>query len=353
MRPRSFSRPLRAALAAASALALAAGVYLAWAWHHALDPGTETYVVEAGTSLHAFARTLVARGVLAEPHSFVLLAYVKGVSRELKAGEYRFRPGISAAQLLDQVVAGRVVEYPFVLVEGWNFRQVRQALAQAPKLAQTLSGMSDEEVMAALGHAGEHPEGRFYPDTYFYARGTSDRMILARAYEKMRQRLEAEWANRDPDLPLRNPYEALILASIVEKETALPEERPLIAGVFINRLRRGMRLQADPTVIYGLGEAFDGNLRLDDLRRDTPYNTYTRRGLPPTPIAMPSGNSLAAVLRPAETAALYFVARGDGSHEFSATLEAHNRAVTRYQLGGGRARNPSSRRPGRSGDEGR
>jgi UPF0755 protein len=350
MRTKSYQKLLRIGLAAAATLALAAAAYLSWAWRHALDPGTETYVVEAGTSLRAFARTLAERGVLAEPYSFVLLAYLKGVSRDLKAGEYRFRRGISAAELLDQIVAGRVVEYPFVLIEGWNFRQLRQALAHAPKLAQTLQGMSDAEVMAALGHAGEHPEGRFYPDTYFYSRGTTDRMILARAYEKMRRQLEKAWMHRDPDLPLSDPYEALILASIVEKETALPEERPLIAGVFINRLRRGMRLQSDPTVIYGLGERFDGNLRLADLRRDTPYNTYTRHGLPPTPIAMPGGEALRAVTRPTQTDALYFVARGDGSHEFSATLEAHNRAVVKYQLGGGRPPRPCRER--RAGEKG-
>lgn len=325
---------LKSLAAALAALALVAGVYLYWAWHRALDPGPDTYVVPAGTTLRGFARELAARGVLSEPHSFVLLAHLKGVSRDLKAGEYRFRRGITPSELLDQVVAGRVVEYPLVLVEGWTFRQFRQALERAPKLAQTLKGASDAEVMAALGRVGEHPEGRFFPDTYFYASGTTDRMILARAYEKMRQRLEEEWANRDPDLPLRTPYEALILASIVEKETARPEERRLIAGVFIQRLKRRMRLQSDPTVIYGLGSAFDGNLRLRDLRRDTPYNTYTRAGLPPTPIAMPSLEALRAVLQPAQTDALYFVSRGDGSHEFSATLEEHTRAVVKYQLGG-------------------
>ncbi len=326
---------LKSLVAAITLLAVVAGVYLFWSWHRTLDPGPDTYVVQAGTPLRRFARELVDRGVLIEPHSFVLLAHLRGVDRDLKAGEYRFRRGITPSELLDQVVAGRVIEYPLVLVEGWTFRQLRQALENAPKLAQTLKGASDAEVMAALGRGGEHPEGRFYPDTYFYASGTSDRMILARAYEKMRLRLEEEWANRDPDLPLRTPYEALILASIVEKETARPEERRLIAAVFINRLKRRMRLQSDPTVIYGLGSAFDGNLRRRDLRRDTPYNTYTRVGLPPTPIAMPSGEALRAVLQPAHIDALYFVSRGDGSHVFSATLDAHNRAVGKYQLGGG------------------
>lgn len=316
------------------ALAGVAGVYLYWAWNRALDPGSDTYVVQPGTPLRAFARDLAARGVLTEPHSFVLLAHLKGVSRDLKAGEYRFRRGINARALLDQVVAGRVVEYPLVLVEGWTFRQVRQALEAAPRLQQTLTGLSDAEVMARLGQPGVHPEGMFYPDTYFYSSAQTDLMLLARAYERMQSRLAAEWENRDPDLPLRSPYEALILASIVEKETALSEERRQVAGVFINRLRRNMRLQADPTVAYGLGDGFDGRLRARHLRTDTPYNTYTRAGLPPTPIAMPGGESLRAVMRPEKTRALYFVSRGDGSHVFSETLEEHNRAVVKYQLGG-------------------
>lgn len=325
---------LRSLLAAVLALASVLGIYLYWAWNRALDPGGDTYVVQPGTSLRAFARDLAARGVLSEPHSFVLLAHLKGVSRDLKAGEYRFRRGISPRALLDQVVAGRVVEYPLVLVEGWTFRQVRQALETAPRLQQTLKGLSDAEVMARLGQPGVHPEGMFYPDTYFYSSEHTDLVLLARAYERMQMRLETEWKNRDPGLPLKGPYEALILASIVEKETALSEERGQIAGVFINRLRRNMRLQADPTIVYGLGDGFGGRLRTRDLRTDTPYNTYTRAGLPPTPIALPGGESLRAVMRPEKTRALYFVSRGDGSHVFSETLEEHNRAVVKYQLGG-------------------
>ncbi len=317
------------------------GGYLYWSWHHRLDLGPETYTLEPGTSLRAFARQLSERGVLPEPHTFVWLAYLTGHSRSLKAGEYRFRTGITAAELLDQVVAGRVVEYPVTLLEGWTFRQFLRALQGAPKLAHTLDGLSDEQIMARLGHPGVHPEGRFYPDTYYYPSGLSDLLILSRAYDKMEVRLQREWENRMNDLPLESPDDALILASIVEKETAQPHERGLIAAVFINRLRKGMRLQADPTVIYGLGSVFDGNIRLRDLRQDTPYNTYTRRGLPPSPIAMPSGESIHAVLNPADTRALYFVARGDGSHEFSETLEEHNRAVIKYQLHG-RAKNISS-----------
>jgi len=285
-------------------------------------------------SLKAFARELHRRGVVPESHSFVLLANLLGQGRGLKAGEYLFEPGISARGILGQVVAGRVVRYPVVLVEGWTFRQFLQALARTEKLAQTLTGQSSAQIMATLGYPDQHPEGRFFPDTYHFTAGDSDRTILMRAYQRMQQRLELEWSARAPDLPVRSAYDALILASIVEKETGKPEERPLIAGVFTNRLRRGMRLQTDPTVIYGLGDRFDGNLRRRDLERDNPYNTYTRAGLPPTPIAMPGAAALHAALHPADTRALYFVSRGDGSHVFSETLTEHNAAVIKYQLNG-------------------
>lgn len=308
--------------------------YLGWYWLHPLEPGAETFVVKPGMSLKAFARALERRGVLHESQSFVLLAAILGQGRGLKAGEYLFEPGISARGILAQVVAGRVVRYPVVLVEGWTFRQFLQALARTEKLSQTLTGLTPAQVMAALGYPDQHPEGRFFPDTYHFTTGDTDRMVLARAYQRMQERLEQEWSARAPDLPVRTPYEALILASIVEKETGKPEERALIAGVFTNRLRRGMRLQTDPTVIYGLGERFDGNLRRRDLERDNPYNTYTRKGLPPTPIAMPGAAALRAALHPADTRAVYFVSRGDGSHVFSETLSEHNDAVIKYQLNG-------------------
>ncbi|KPK52262.1 MAG: hypothetical protein AMJ84_04735 [Acidithiobacillales bacterium SM23_46] len=331
-----------------AALVLTAG-YLGWYWFHALEPGSETFVVKPGMSLKAFARELNRRGVLHESQSFVLLANLLGKGRELKTGEYLFDAGISARGILAQVVAGRVVRYPVVLVEGWTFRQFLQALARAEKLTQTLAGQTPGQIMAALGHPDEHPEGRFFPDTYHFTAGDTDRMVLARAYQRMQDRLEQEWNARAPDLPVPTPYEALILASIVEKETGKPEERSLIAGVFVNRLHRGMRLQTDPTVIYGLGERFDGNLRRRDLERDTPYNTYKRTGLPPTPIAMPGAAALRAALHPAETRALYFVSRGDGSHVFSETLSEHNAAVIKYQLHG-RPRDFSSY-PARAGAE--
>ncbi|MBI5782957.1 MAG: endolytic transglycosylase MltG [Gammaproteobacteria bacterium] len=306
--------------------------YLFWAWNHSLKPGTEIYDVKPGMTLRAFARELSARGVLPESHSFVWLAHLTGHDRDLKSGEYRFRDGMTASELLDQVVAGRVIEYPVVLVEGWTFQQFLAALAEAPKLTHTLSGLSAPAIMERLGHPGEHPEGRFFPDTYYYSAGKTDTMILANAYDKMQRLLQHEWEGRENNLPLKNVYEALILASIVEKETGRGDERRLIAGVFLNRLRHGMRLQTDPTVIYGMGKMFDGNLRLRDLRRDGPYNTYTRKGLPPTPVAMPGKDALQAVLHPMITGAVFFVSRGDGSHEFSSTLDEHNKAVLKYQL---------------------
>ena len=308
--------------------------YLFWAWNHPLNPGAEIYEAKPGMTLHAFSRELTRRNVFLESHSFVWLAYLTGHERDMKFGEYRFRRGMTARELLEQVVAGRCVEYPLVLVEGWTFRQFLAAIADASKLTHTLSGLPPQTIMERLGHKGEHPEGRFFPDTYYYTAGQTDLMVLANAYEKMQRLLQQEWDARDADLPYKNSYEALIMASIVEKETGRADERGQIAGVFINRLRKRMRLQTDPTVIYGIGESFDGNLRLKDLRRDAPYNTYTRAGLPPTPIAMPGEQSLLAALHPAETDALYFVARGDGAHEFSATLDAHNQAVSQYQTNG-------------------
>jgi UPF0755 protein len=264
----------------------------------------------------------------------VLLAYVTGHARNLKAGEYRFKQGISQRELLQQVVTGRVVEYPLALIEGWTFDQFLQAINSAPKVRQTLNGLSHEQIMERLSRPDLHPEGQFYPDTYYYVAGTTDLQLLQRAFARMQTRVQNEWSARSSDLPLKNSYEALILASIVEKETGRASERPLIAGVFINRLRRGMRLQSDPTVIYGMGQSFDGNLRRRDLLRDSPYSTYTRGGLPPTPIAMPGGDALHAVLHPAPTKALYFVSKNDGSHEFSETLREHNEAVIKYQLRG-------------------
>ncbi|HHH36011.1 MAG TPA: endolytic transglycosylase MltG [Gammaproteobacteria bacterium] len=290
--------------------------------------------VAPGDTLTAVARALHRQGILAHPRYLIWYARWEGAADRIQAGEYALQPGMTPAQLLQRLRAGEVVQYPLTIPEGWTFRQMLQALEKSEILRHTLAGMDDAAIMVRLGHPGEHPEGRFYPDTYLFPRGTSDLDILRRAYEAMERRLDREWAQRAPGLPYRTPYEALIMASIIEKETAVPEERPRIAGVFVRRLQRGMRLQTDPTVIYGLGESFDGNLRRRDLERPGPYNTYLRRGLPPTPIALPGGEAIHAALHPAPGDALYFVARGDGSHQFSRTIEEHNAAVRRYQKQG-------------------
>lgn len=291
-----------------------------------------TYTLNPGGSTASIGRELTQRGILDSPRYFRLLARQDPNAGRLKAGEYRIPPGTTPPQLLDLLANGRAIQYAVTLVEGWTFRQVRKALEADDRLRQTLGGVEDGEVMNRLGRAGDHPEGLFLPDTYHFPRGSDDLGVLRRAMGAMDQVLTEEWVGRAEDLPLDTPYEALILASIVEKETGLAEERPQIAGVFVRRLRKGMLLQTDPTVIYGMGEAFDGNIRRADLRRDTPYNTYTRAGLPPTPIAMPGRAAIRAVLHPAAGDSLYFVARGDGGHVFSATLKEHNRAVRKYQL---------------------
>lgn len=291
-------------------------------------------VVEPGTTIRSVAGELKRRGWLKQPMYLVILAKLTKQDQKIHAGEFEIPPQIRPGDLLDLLVSGKVVQHSLTVIEGWTFHQMMQAIRANPVLEQTLGDLDDGAIMARIGHPEEHPEGRFYPDTYAFPRGTTDVQFLQRAYRLMAERLAAEWEGRAEDLPLESPYEALILASIVERESAVPDERPMIAGVFIARLKKGMRLQTDPTVIYGMGEDFDGDIRWADLRRDTPYNTYTRRGLPPTPIALPSGEALHATLHPAQTDALYFVAKGDGSHHFSATLEEHNAAVSKYQLGG-------------------
>ncbi len=287
--------------------------------------------VPPATSLQDIARRLQRDGILSSALYLQIYARLEGSARRIKAGEYRITPGMTPPMLMQRLVAGRVRQYPLTIVEGWTFRQMMEAVRNHPKIQQTLEGLSDAEIMARLGHADENPEGRFFPDTYHFPRGTTDVVFLKRAYDTMARHLDEAWRQRAPDLPLRTPYQALTLASIIEKETGLPEERPLIAGVFIRRLRKGMRLQTDPTVIYGLGESFDGNLRRRDLRQNTPYNTYVHGGLTPTPIALPGAGSIAAAVNPAPGNALYFVATGDGGHAFSKTLKEHNRAVRKYQ----------------------
>jgi UPF0755 protein len=261
-----------------------------------------------------------------------ILARQLGVAGHLHAGEYALEVSLTPRALLHKMAAGEVIQHRFTIVEGWTFAQLRAALAQDAVLVQTLSGLADGEIMQRLGDADTLPEGEFLPETYSYVKGMSDLDILRRAHEAMRKTLDKLWAEHSSGTPLTSPYQALILASIVEKETARSEERPQIARVFLSRLKLGMKLQTDPTVIYGVGANYDGNLHRRDLDTDTPFNTYTRAGLPPTPIALPGKAALDAVAHPGATDALYFVARGDGAHEFSATLDAHNRAVAKYQL---------------------
>jgi UPF0755 protein len=292
------------------------------------------FEVQRGSGLRAVADQLVAARVLPDPYAFLALAFHTRQGGQLKAGEYEIRTGMTPPQLLDLLTSGKVVQYAFTLVEGWTFRQGLAALAADPVLAGDLRDLTDEQIMVQIGHPGQHPEGRLFPDTYRFPRGGTAIDLVKRAYARMEAVLNEEWPRRAQGLPFGTPYDALILASIVEKETGLAAERPEIAGVFVRRLQRGMKLQTDPAVIYGLGAAFDGNLRRTDLTADTPYNTYLRAGLPPTPIALPGREAIRAALHPAGGESLYFVAKGDGSHAFSATLEEHNRAVRQYQSGG-------------------
>jgi UPF0755 protein len=287
--------------------------------------------VPPGMNLRTLSTMLKREDVIENASAFWLLGRVLGKGGKLKLGVYTLDQPITPLALYDRFERGDVSQAIIQFIEGKNWRDVRAALAAQPLLRNDSAAMSDPEIMRAIGAEENHPEGLLFPDTYFYAPHTSDINVLRRAYRLQHDKLQAAWERRAPGLPYRTPYEALIMASIVEKETGAAFERPQIAGVFLNRLRLGMRLQTDPTVIYGLGERFDGNLRRVDLQRDTPYNTYTRAGLPPTPISMPSEAAIQAALNPAKTKAMYFVARGNGTHAFSTTLEAHNRAVKRYQ----------------------
>ena len=288
--------------------------------------------IPPGSSVRGIAADLAQKKLITSPLYFEVLARTSGTASRLQAGEYRIDPGLRPEAFLQLLVSGKVVQHTLTVIEGWTFRQMLAAVQAHPVLVHTLRDASPDDIMAALDRKGEHPEGRFLPDTYHFPRGMNDVDFLNRAYAAMEQTLQREWSGRAPDLPLKTPFEALILASIVEKETGIADERPRIAGVFVRRLQQGMRLQTDPTVIYGLGERFDGDIRSSDLRADTPYNTYTRDGLPPTPIALPGQDAIRAVLHPAEGKELFFVSKGDGSHHFSATLEEHNRAVREYQL---------------------
>jgi UPF0755 protein len=292
----------------------------------------QVFEVPRGASLRTIASTLQQRGLLDQPLVWIGWARVTNRAGGLKAGEYELQPGLTPAMLLRHLSSGNVLLHSITFIEGSTFLEIRAALKAHQAIASPEVKPTADEVMNAVGSAGVHPEGQFFPDTYRFARGTSEIELLGIAHRRLQTELQAAWDSRAPDLPLASAYEALILASIIEKETALDTERPAISGVFVERLRRGMRLQTDPTVIYGMMERFDGNIRRADLRRDTPYNTYTRSGLPPTPIAMPGRDSLRAATQPNVTGALFFVAtgNGDGSHYFSKTLDEHNAAVNRY-----------------------
>ena len=320
-------------------LALAAALAVGWNDYQRFSTGAlkvspqqQSIDVGRGTSFKGIVAELRRQGLTtASPWYWRLLAEQMHVAGKLHAGEYALAPGITPRQLLADMAAGRVLQRNFTIVDGWTFAELRHALAQADVLQHDTSGLDDASIMQRIGAGGEAPEGRFLPETYAYVKGDSELDILRRAHAAMERTLAALWPGRAPDLPLADPYQALILASIVEKETGRADERAKIAGVFVRRLENHMLLQTDPSVIYGMGARYDGNIRRSDLTADTPYNTYTRPGLPPTPIALPGKPAIEAALHPAVGDALYFVARGDGSHVFSSTLAEHNRNVDCYQ----------------------
>lgn len=318
-------------------LALMAVLVTLWWLHRPLDTGagqpTLDLSIEPGTPPRAVVQAVVDAGVQTWPATLYLWFRLSGQDRQIRAGSYEIPPGTSPRRLLAMLVRGEESLRTITLVEGWNWRQVRQALARADLLKSDSQSLSDEALMARLGRPGLSPEGRFYPDTYSYAKNSSDLKVLERALKAMDRQLARAWVARSPQVQIQSTEEALILASIIEKETGKGSDRAMISSVFHNRLRIGMRLQTDPTVIYGLGESFDGNLRKVHLQTDNPWNTYTRAGLPPTPIAMPGKAALLAAVQPASSQALYFVAKGDGGSHFSTSLDEHNRAVNRYQRG--------------------
>ncbi len=323
-------------IAVVLAVVLAAGAGL-WARNYLRTPLAIPVAgyrldVAPGTAWSGVARQLADDGITRRPGILTVYGRLTGESGRIKAGEYQVSPGATPASLLRELVAGRVILHKATLVEGWSLRDTLRALGSQPVLKQTLKATEAADLARELGLPWSSAEGAFLPETYLFSRDTTDREILLRAHTALTERLNQAWESRQPDLPLANPYELLILASIVERETALATERPLIAGVFVRRLRLGMRLQTDPTVIYGLGSRFDGNLTRRHLETDSPWNTYTRAGLPPTPIALPGGAAIDAAARPADGSALYFVATGDGdgSHRFSATLRDHEAAVRDY-----------------------
>ncbi|MCK4870290.1 MAG: endolytic transglycosylase MltG [Gammaproteobacteria bacterium] len=290
------------------------------------------YVYSKHTPVKALAQDLHKKGLLAKPLFFILLAHITGNTRNLQAGQYQLTPGITPAQLLQKIVTGKVVLHAFTIVPGWIFKQVIVQLERNKYLSHSLKGANNDQIMQKLGYPGEIPEGRFLPNTYKFGAYTADTDILIAAYNLMQNELSRAWAGRDKSLPYSCKYKTLIVASIIEKEAGIKSERPVIAGIIAKRLKNNMYLQMDPTLIYGLGDAFKGKLTNDDLKLNTAYNTYLNKGLPPTPICMPSANAILSALHPTKTSYLYFVAKGDGSHDFSATLTDHNAAINKYLL---------------------
>jgi len=330
----TFMRLLRAGLLACVLLAGCGAAWLTYFAFHAIDvpSNVRTFNVDHGRSLRSISDQLAQAGLVSDQWSFQALARLMGAAGEIKAGSYEVGPRIAPYQLLEKIVKGEFAQAEVKFIEGWTFAQLRSALDTHPAIKHDSAGLSDAQILQRLAIDKSSPEGLFFPDTYYFAVASSDLALLKQAYLRMQSKVQTLWGQRAAGLPLRNEYEALIFASIVEKETGRSDERQLVSAVFVNRLRRGMRLQTDPTIIYGLGAAFDGNLHRRDLVNDTKYNTYTRYGLPPTPIAMPGEASIWAALNPAKSSVLYFVGRGDGSHEFSSNLADHNRAVNKFQL---------------------
>jgi UPF0755 protein len=319
-------------------LAVSGAIGFAWivSFPIALKNPTIDFNIAPGSGLRSAARQIAEAGAELDPWIFTALGKLMHSEASIKAGSYEISRGVTPQQLMQKLTRGDVTQGEIALIEGWNFRQMRERIDAHPDLRHESKGLSEAEIMRRIGASELQAEGLLFPDTYLFSKRSSDFEVLARAYRAMRRHLTREWANKAAGLPYGDAYQALTMASIVEKETGREQDRPLIAAVFGNRLQRGMLLQTDPTVIYGMGESFGGNLRKSDLQTDTPYNTYRRAGLPPTPIAMPGLASLQATLHPAPSEALYFVARGDGSSQFSRTLDEHNQAVNRYQKGGER-----------------
>ena len=324
-------------LVVATLLVLAAAAAWFHAYAHAALPLPQLdkpfeFTVRPGATLKSLSRQLTEAGLLADAQTFWLLGRVTDATA-IQAGAYRLDKPATPLEILKKLIDGDVVSITLTFVEGITFSEMRTQLEKSAEINVTLKGMSDAEVLRRIGASETHPEGLFFPDTYRFSAGFSDLDLLKKSYQTMQKKLADAWWKREADLPYASPYQALIMASIIEKETGRADERPLIGSVFVNRLRMPMRLQTDPTVIYGMGRSYDGNIRKRDLTTDTPYNTYTRDGLPPTPIAMPGWGSLLAAVQPSKSDRLYFVAKGDGSHYFSRTLDEHNRAVAKYQLG--------------------